>query len=175
MKVELPRHIFGKYSNIKFHENSFSESRVVPCELKDRQTYKQAGMRKLTVAFRNFSNAPKCGRSDCSHEYNVDRINVFWNCIRPPGPPETSLAATTQCRLQLCTVSRNSASNTLSTNYLSLPSFYNSEQTDDAFFILATTNFPTESITFLSAYDAQYSRWGGVVSVWDYYVNQERM
>jgi hypothetical protein len=121
MKVEFSWHSFGKYSNVKFHENSYSESRVFPCGWKDRQTYKQASM-KLTVAFRNFSNAPKYGLSDCSHECNLERINVFWNCIRPPGRPETSLAATTPCRLQLCRVSRNSASSTLSTHYLSLPS-----------------------------------------------------
>jgi len=41
---------FEKCSNIKFHENSSSGSRVIPCGRTD--------MTKLKVAFRNFSNAP---------------------------------------------------------------------------------------------------------------------
>jgi len=45
------RQIFEKSSNIKFHENLSSESRVVPCVRTD--------MAKLTVAFRNMANAPK--------------------------------------------------------------------------------------------------------------------
>jgi len=41
---------FRKYSNIKFHENIFSGSRVVACG--------QTDTTKLAVAFRNFANAP---------------------------------------------------------------------------------------------------------------------
>jgi hypothetical protein len=37
--------------NVKFHENTSSRSRVVPCA--------QPDLTKLTVAFRNFANAPK--------------------------------------------------------------------------------------------------------------------
>jgi len=44
-----------KSSNIKFHENPFTGSRVVLCELTGRRT----DMTKLIVAFRNFANAPK--------------------------------------------------------------------------------------------------------------------
>jgi len=36
MKLEFFRQIFEKYSNIKFHENPSSESRVVPCGQTDR-------------------------------------------------------------------------------------------------------------------------------------------
>ena len=50
VKFEFSRQFFEKYSNIKFHENSFSESRIVPCGRTD--------MAKLTVALRSFSNAP---------------------------------------------------------------------------------------------------------------------
>jgi hypothetical protein len=39
---------------MKFHENSFSWSRGVPCGLTGRRT-----MKKLIVTFRNFANAPK--------------------------------------------------------------------------------------------------------------------
>jgi hypothetical protein len=35
---EFSRQFFEKYSNIKFHENPSSGSRVVPCGQKDRQT-----------------------------------------------------------------------------------------------------------------------------------------
>jgi hypothetical protein len=49
MKLEFSRQIFEKSSNIKFNENPFSESRVVPCG--------QTDMTKLTVAFRNFPNS----------------------------------------------------------------------------------------------------------------------
>jgi len=55
MKLEFPRHIFEKYLNITFHENPFSGSRVFPCGQTDGRTE----MPKLTVAFRNFVNAPK--------------------------------------------------------------------------------------------------------------------
>jgi len=52
MKLEFSRQIFEKYSNIKFHENPSSGSRVFHA---DRRT----DMTKLTVAFRNFANEPK--------------------------------------------------------------------------------------------------------------------
>jgi hypothetical protein len=35
MKLEFSKHIFEKYSNIKFHENPSSGSRVVPSEQRD--------------------------------------------------------------------------------------------------------------------------------------------
>jgi len=54
MKLEFSKQIFEKYSKSKFHENSYSGSRV-PCV----RTNKQTDMTKLTVAFRNFANAPK--------------------------------------------------------------------------------------------------------------------
>jgi len=51
MKLEFShRFFFEKYSNIKFHENLSSVSRVVPCGRTD--------MTKLIVAFRYFVNAP---------------------------------------------------------------------------------------------------------------------
>jgi len=37
MKLEFSGHIFDKYSNMKFHENPLSGSRVVPCRQTDRQ------------------------------------------------------------------------------------------------------------------------------------------
>ena len=55
MKVEFYLQIVNKVSNIRFHENPSSGSRVVPCGQTDRQT----DMTKLVVAFRNFANQPK--------------------------------------------------------------------------------------------------------------------
>ena len=49
MKLEFCRRILEKYSNVKFHENMSSGSRVVPCG--------QPDMTKLTVAYRNFAKA----------------------------------------------------------------------------------------------------------------------
>ena len=52
MKPEFSQQIFKKY--IKFHENPFNGSQVVPCVQTDRQT----DMTKLIASFCNFSNAP---------------------------------------------------------------------------------------------------------------------
>jgi len=38
MKIGFSRQILEKFSNIKFHENPSSGSRVVPCGQIDRQT-----------------------------------------------------------------------------------------------------------------------------------------
>jgi hypothetical protein len=55
MKFEYSLQIFEKCSDIKFHENLSSGSRVVPCGL----TEGQIDITKLIVAFRNFANEPK--------------------------------------------------------------------------------------------------------------------
>jgi hypothetical protein len=55
MKPDFYRQIFEKYSNIKFHENPSSYSRVFPCGMTEWQT----GVTYLIVAFRNFPKAPK--------------------------------------------------------------------------------------------------------------------
>jgi hypothetical protein len=63
-KLELSQQIFGKYSNIKIHENSSNESRVVLRGQTDGQT----DVTKLLVACHNFANAPKnvyTRRSSC--------------------------------------------------------------------------------------------------------------
>ena len=52
-KFELFGKIFEKYSNIEFHENSSSESRVVPCgrteREREREREREANRRKLKV------------------------------------------------------------------------------------------------------------------------------
>jgi hypothetical protein len=55
MKLELSSPILEKYSDIKFHENPSSWSRVPQGRMDGRKT----DMAKLTVPFRNFANAPK--------------------------------------------------------------------------------------------------------------------
>jgi hypothetical protein len=52
MKLDFPRHNFENYSNMKFHENPTSESRVIQCGQMDEMT-------KLTVALRNSVNTTK--------------------------------------------------------------------------------------------------------------------
>jgi hypothetical protein len=53
MKLYLSQQIFEKSLNIKFNQNPSIGSRVVPCG--------RTNMKKLTVAFCNFANAPKNG------------------------------------------------------------------------------------------------------------------
>jgi hypothetical protein len=57
--LEFSRQIFEKSSNIKFHQNPYIKSRVVPYERTDGRTDRQTDMTKLIVAFRNFAKAPK--------------------------------------------------------------------------------------------------------------------
>jgi hypothetical protein len=55
MKPEFSRNILKKCTNIKFYANPFTGNLVVSCGRTDGPT----DMMKLTVAFRNFTNAPK--------------------------------------------------------------------------------------------------------------------
>ena len=70
IKLKFSRQIFEKYSNVKFHENISSGSRVVPWERTDGRTNGRADGQKdreleierdvkLIVSIRNFANAPK--------------------------------------------------------------------------------------------------------------------
>ena len=71
MELEFSRD-FKKYSNMKFHENPSSGSRVVPCGRTDRR----ADMTKLIVVFRNFANALK--------NVNTNHSCEVFKKIRPP-------------------------------------------------------------------------------------------
>ena len=55
IKLEFSPQILEKYSNIKFHENPSSGSRVVPLGRANGRT----DMTMLTVAYRNFAKEPK--------------------------------------------------------------------------------------------------------------------
>jgi len=76
INLELCWQMFDKYSNIKFHENTSSESRVFPC--------RQTDMTKLLVAYRNFANAPK--NHFC---FNFDNLFLFqvWSETIPKAFP----------------------------------------------------------------------------------------
>jgi hypothetical protein len=65
MILEVYQQMFETSSNIKFHENPSSGSRAVP--------FGMTGV-ELTVAFRNFANAPK----NRSALYVIGRIIVFF-------------------------------------------------------------------------------------------------
>jgi hypothetical protein len=56
MKLKFSRKIIEEYSNAKFYENLFNESRV-PCGM--THTHRRTDMTKLVVAFRNFAYASK--------------------------------------------------------------------------------------------------------------------
>jgi hypothetical protein len=59
MKLEFSQQSLEKSSNIKFHENLPSESRVVPCGQAEGGRDGRTDMTELIVAFRNFANASK--------------------------------------------------------------------------------------------------------------------
>ena len=81
MKLEFSRQIFEKVSNIKFHQNPSSGSRVVPCGRTD--------MTKLIVAFRNFANVPKnvtalhYSARDRKFSYNYERPAEYFSKTLP--------------------------------------------------------------------------------------------
>jgi len=68
---------FRKYLNIKFHENSSSGSRVVPCGRAGGRTDRQTDMTKLIVAFRNSANAPNNELGRMCKEAVVIRFEVI--------------------------------------------------------------------------------------------------
>ena len=71
IKFEISQQIFEKFSNIKFHENPSSGSRVVPCGQTDGPTVTT----KLIVVFRNFANAPiKVSLSNRTRFYFKGRV-----------------------------------------------------------------------------------------------------
>jgi hypothetical protein len=55
MKYQFSQQILEKVSDIKFHKNPSSGSRLVPCRQTDM---------KLIVAFRKFAIAPKSGMTE---------------------------------------------------------------------------------------------------------------
>jgi hypothetical protein len=55
MKLEFSRHIFDKYSNIKFHENPSSRSRIVPCGRTNRQTVMKKLMSLFAILRKHYS------------------------------------------------------------------------------------------------------------------------
>jgi len=89
MQLELSRQIFEDYSNIKFHENPSSGSRVVPRGRTD--------VTKIILDFHNFENAPKshlmlyreiiavCSEIHTKHVNTVCGLNVEFVNVKPGG------------------------------------------------------------------------------------------
>jgi hypothetical protein len=75
MKLQFSRHILEKSSNIKFHRNPSSGSRVTPHERTDGRMDVRTDVMKLTVAFRNFSNTPKKVKCFPVHAIKAHRGN----------------------------------------------------------------------------------------------------
>jgi hypothetical protein len=80
-KLKISRHIFEKYSNVKFHENLSSWSIVVPCGQTDRQTDRPDEAYNL----RHFPKAPKnvwtCKITELlsfDYKYTRDVVSVQW-------------------------------------------------------------------------------------------------
>jgi len=91
--------IFEKSSNIKFHENMSSGSRIFPCGRTDVRTDGQTDMTMLIAAFRNFAKAPKNKIYQSLilpsiievHQWRTERGGL--GCSNPPpqnseGPPK---------------------------------------------------------------------------------------
>jgi len=77
IELEHSRWIFEKHSNIKFHENPSTESRVIP----HGQTEGHTDTTKLTVAFRKFVNVPRKRREAAAQTWR----DLF--CIHVSQPP----------------------------------------------------------------------------------------
>jgi hypothetical protein len=79
MKLEFSRHMFRKYTNMKFHENASGGTRHVSGGQTDRT--------KLIVAFQNFANAPKNAagfhtlRSLCFHLQAQGKQHLYVDCL----------------------------------------------------------------------------------------------
>jgi len=54
MKLEFSHQLLGKHSNIRYHKNPSSGSRIVLCG----RTARRTNMSNLLVAFRSFAKAP---------------------------------------------------------------------------------------------------------------------
>jgi tRNA U38,U39,U40 pseudouridine synthase TruA len=77
MKLRFSQQIFGKFSNIKFHENPSSGSRVVPCGRTDRRL----DMTKQTVAFAILRTRLKTGHAVNNYATNNSQKITEWNLI----------------------------------------------------------------------------------------------
>ena len=96
MKRVFSRQIFEKYSNIKFHENPYSGSRVVCSMRRDRRT----DLTKLIVTSRNFAKALKIVRKDAySSNVYCTLLSDCMLCVALNSPSSHAHhVATSDCR-----------------------------------------------------------------------------
>jgi hypothetical protein len=73
IKLELSRQILEKYSNMKFHENLFSGTQVVPSGLTDGWT----DMTKLIIAVRNLRTLVVTPIANCTRGLPVHTFAVY--------------------------------------------------------------------------------------------------
>ena len=94
-KLKRSRQTFDKYSNINFHDNPCSESRVVPCGRTDGRSHTT----KPIVALRNFANATKIPSSvpkqDQVSRLYMDLYSAAWSvCVETDSIQLTAVTAT---------------------------------------------------------------------------------
>jgi hypothetical protein len=58
MELKISQQILENYTDIKFHENPSSGSRIVPWGRTDGWIDRQTDIKQLIVAFSNFATAP---------------------------------------------------------------------------------------------------------------------
>jgi hypothetical protein len=81
MKHKFYGQIFEKYSSIKFNENPFSVSQVVPCGQADKRRDAQKNMTKLTFATKVFAAIVRfCNRfPEAVHNCEVKSLLTYFN------------------------------------------------------------------------------------------------
>ena len=86
MKNEFPQQIFGKFSDVRFHENPSCGNRIIPCGEADGPTEKHTDITRLKIAFQSFANAPKIvfkyfGRDNEIYSSCIDYENIKLNLL----------------------------------------------------------------------------------------------
>jgi len=99
MKLDFSQKILEKYSDIKFHENPPSGSRVVPCGRTDGQS----DMTKLTVVVPFLRTRPKMFVGYC-----INNTCTFYMCIINDKCPVISVANIGRWNLSEINLNKNS-------------------------------------------------------------------
>jgi hypothetical protein len=98
MEIEFSQPIFDKSSNIKFNEDPYSGSRVVPCGQTDRHN-------EATVAFLNIANAPENGITRTNLPVLLE-LQCIWRSDTDSGSQDYLLLVTQEKGFDLVSVRR---------------------------------------------------------------------